>query len=237
MTLVSKAANAEELRKVTVGLAELGDSQQKSKPFRTLAEALAGALADTGAFGAVVERSQMQKILGEQGKSLSATYDESSAPELGKLLGAQLMVLGTYTLPPDAKTVRVNARLVRVEKGSLVSSASVEILCTPAIEQELKPEPPKPPEPKPAGKATTTSPTVVVPPRPPQEPKPEPMVTHQSLVDRIRENPVPVSVAGGLMVLVVIALALRPKRCPNPGCGAKIIKGAEHCDQCGAKLT
>ena len=147
--LVEKASDREELKELTVAVADLADSEKKGKPFSTLSEALTGALADTGAFAKVLERPQMEKVVAEAGKSLSAMFDETTVPELGKLIGAQLAVVGTYTLQPDAGTIQVRVRLVQVETGVVVSSAKAELLASSDLKQALTGQTePKKPEPE-----------------------------------------------------------------------------------------
>ena len=49
-----------------------------------------------------------------------------------------------------------------------------------------------------------------------------------------------VAAAAGLVLLILIvllAVAMRPRRCPNPECRSKVKRGDEFCDQCATKLT
>ena len=79
----------------------------------------------TGTEGvAVVERTQLQAILNELELGHSGKVDPETAAQVGKLLGAEYMVLGTYF--EMMGTLRVDARLVKVETGEIVHAAGVD---------------------------------------------------------------------------------------------------------------
>ncbi len=72
-----------------------------------------------GAGGAkVVERVQLQSVLDELKLGHSAVVDKDTSAKVGKLLGAEYLVLGSYF--SLGGTLRVDARLVRVETGEIV---------------------------------------------------------------------------------------------------------------------
>ncbi|NJN46994.1 MAG: hypothetical protein HC808_11525 [Candidatus Competibacteraceae bacterium] len=83
----------------------------------------------------VVERSQLEKILKEQQLSYSGLFDLSSAQQVGKLLGADGVVLGA--IADQGNSVAVNARLVELGTASVVAATEVEIAKTPMITQGL----------------------------------------------------------------------------------------------------
>jgi TolB-like protein len=66
----------------------------------------------------VVERTQLQALMDELKLGHSAVVDKDTSAKLGKLLGAEYLVLGSYF--SLAGTLRVDARLVRVETGEVV---------------------------------------------------------------------------------------------------------------------
>jgi len=71
----------------------------------------------------VVERAQLDRVLGEQ--HLQATdVDPATAARLGKLLGATLIAVGAYQ--QAAADVRLTARFVQVETGEIVGTAKVD---------------------------------------------------------------------------------------------------------------
>lgn len=84
----------------------------------------------------VVERSQLEKVLKEQQLSYSGLVDLSSAQQIGKLLGAGGIVLGTIT--DEGNAVAVNARLVEVGTADIVAAAEAELAKTPLVAQGLE---------------------------------------------------------------------------------------------------
>ena len=102
-------------------------------------------------FYQIIERDQLQKVLREQRLSLSGAIDESSAAEVGRLLGLDVIIMGTVSYSSvDEKgssllglasssgsnclTRKVNA------KGTLkmVSVETAQIVGTKSAETELK---------------------------------------------------------------------------------------------------
>ncbi len=84
----------------------------------------------------VVERSQLEKVLKEQQLSYSGLVDLSSAQQIGKLLGAGGIVLGTIT--DQGNAVAVNSRLVEVGTADIVAAAEAELAKTPLVAQGLE---------------------------------------------------------------------------------------------------
>ncbi|MFC1839800.1 CsgG/HfaB family protein [Thermodesulfobacteriota bacterium] len=68
----------------------------------------------------VVERMDLEKILNEQSLQLSGMIDENTAVQLGKIKGANYLVLGSIERWLDK--VSITTRLVDVEKGIIVRS-------------------------------------------------------------------------------------------------------------------
>lgn len=66
----------------------------------------------------IVERVQLQAVLDELKLGHSAVVDKDTSSKVGKLLGAEYLVLGSYFALGG--TLRVDARLVRVETGEIV---------------------------------------------------------------------------------------------------------------------
>lgn len=73
----------------------------------------------------LLERDQIQKLLQEQAFSQSIWANPDTAPELGQLLGAQKLVLGSYQLQGDQ--IRVQVRFVDVESGRIDPQLQFEI--------------------------------------------------------------------------------------------------------------
>jgi len=104
-----------------------------------IGSALGSELINTGKFR-VMERTQMEKILQEQGFQQSGSCDGSEcAIQVGKLLSVDHMVLGTISKVGSIYTV--TARLVDVRTGEVIrsvtknSKAEVEAILTDAIPQ------------------------------------------------------------------------------------------------------
>ena len=71
----------------------------------------------------VVERAQVQRIAEEKGFQESDLVDPQGAARVGKLLGAERVVLGTYAADGDA--LLFNVRVVDVGTGVVLSAATV----------------------------------------------------------------------------------------------------------------
>lgn len=65
----------------------------------------------------VIERSQIKQIMKEQSFSQTDLVDPSSAPKLGKLMGAQIVVIGSYQ--KVGQQLQANVRLVDTETGQI----------------------------------------------------------------------------------------------------------------------
>ncbi len=73
----------------------------------------------------VIERQLLYKVLSEQKLGLTGYIDEESAISIGKLLGVDAIVSGTIT---DLGTsLKVNARIIATETGSVFAVAAVKI--------------------------------------------------------------------------------------------------------------
>jgi len=78
--------------------------------------ALAEAFLRSGAL-LPIERSSLEKILAEQELSLSGAVDPGAAAQIGRLAGAQYVLLGSVTVIGDQ--VRLSGRLVDVESAEI----------------------------------------------------------------------------------------------------------------------
>jgi len=72
----------------------------------------------------LVERSNLVDIIKEQKLQLSGVTDSGTAVELGELLNAQYMVLGSYS--KSNGDLRVSARVTDVENGEVVTAEAVQ---------------------------------------------------------------------------------------------------------------
>ena len=73
----------------------------------------------------VIERAKMDVILAEQSFGVSDLVDANSAQELGRLLGIQAFVVGSYTVMD--KNIEISARLVDVGTGKMLAAATAKM--------------------------------------------------------------------------------------------------------------
>lgn len=74
----------------------------------------------------VIERKEIEKVFEELKIQRSGAIDSTSAKEIGKLLGADWIVVGTLTELPN-KQLELNARLVGIESGEIINAAKSQI--------------------------------------------------------------------------------------------------------------
>ncbi|MFH0920880.1 MAG: CsgG/HfaB family protein [Fibrobacterota bacterium] len=113
--------------KTTYGQQRIGDAVK---------DMLTTEIANTGCF-VLVERAQLDKVMREQALGQSGAMDETAAPQVGKLVGAEFVMLGSVTqfgvrtqasegFFGDSKTqiatATVDIKLVSVETGVIVLS-------------------------------------------------------------------------------------------------------------------
>jgi TolB-like protein len=65
----------------------------------------------------VVERAQLQQLIREQSLGQTGAIDLSTAQEMGKLLGAETLLLGSFATDMRGKELRLDARIVETETG------------------------------------------------------------------------------------------------------------------------
>ena len=86
---------------------------------RVLTQRLTSELINIGVFQ-VLERSEMKRLLDEQKFQYSGCVDLNCAVELGKMLGAKYMVVGTIS--KVGRTFTVDSRLIYVESSEAYGS-------------------------------------------------------------------------------------------------------------------
>lgn len=79
-------------------------------------------LAQTGKFR-VIERSQLDKILQEQKLSITGAIDQSTAIEIGKLIGANFIVMGS--IARLGASYEIDARLISTQTGEVLLADSI----------------------------------------------------------------------------------------------------------------
>lgn len=99
--------NAEEVQPLSKGLAEMMITEiGKVQSIR------------------VVERSKLRTIMDELKLSQSGVISEQSSVEVGRMVGAQHLVFGSYMVMPSDK-VRIDMRIVQVETGLTMKAGEV----------------------------------------------------------------------------------------------------------------
>ncbi|MBU2573710.1 MAG: tetratricopeptide repeat protein [Elusimicrobia bacterium] len=74
----------------------------------------------------VVERKELEKVLQELKLGQTGLIDINSTQDIGKMVGAESVIVGTLTEMPDGK-LELNARIVAVGSGTVISAISSEI--------------------------------------------------------------------------------------------------------------
>jgi curli biogenesis system outer membrane secretion channel CsgG len=91
---------------------------------RFIAEELITRIFTTGRFD-VVERNLLQKVLEEQKLGMTGYIDQETAISLGQILGVDAIITGSISdLGPN---IKINARLISTESGSVFAVASVTV--------------------------------------------------------------------------------------------------------------
>jgi curli biogenesis system outer membrane secretion channel CsgG len=110
----------------TLAVMEFADVRQAKEkgeydnPAMIIQEKMISGLVNQGFFR-VIERQQLEKVLAEQKLQLSGMIDNSSAVEIGKMLGADGIMVGSITeygrtIYPKAR-LTVNVRVIEVKTG------------------------------------------------------------------------------------------------------------------------
>lgn len=116
--------------KVTIAVLDLNSKGVPKIVANAVSDIIRAEFVNIGNF-TVVERSQMNAILDEQGLQMTGCTDASCAVQFGKLLSARRIVVGEIT--KIGQSIMITARYVDVQKGSSLFSAkekaaSVEVI-------------------------------------------------------------------------------------------------------------
>lgn len=85
-------------------------------------ESLTSAFAQTGKF-VVIERNQIQQLLTEQTFQQSSYVDEKSSVEIGKILGVDKLIIGSYQV--FSGNISVNSRVVDIKTAVIDSKGAI----------------------------------------------------------------------------------------------------------------
>lgn len=144
-------AAEEKMKMAVLDFKTVGDSNDLGEG---AAEILRTTLLETGQY-TVVERSMLNEALKEQKLGLSGTVDQTTAVGIGKLLGAQIVAVGSVVKLGESYTL--NVRFVDVHTGEVLSGKKltaqsredIPALCNQMVKMLSKREDP-PPQPEPA---------------------------------------------------------------------------------------
>ena len=119
--------NVEKQEAARIAVLPLHDAfHQENKPLGNyLTEKLTNTLYQTGSVR-VIERSQLNEVIEEAHLSLSGGFDDASVQRIGKLLGVDAVVVGSY-VHLGAGFVEVNSRMVNAETGEIIGVGTVNI--------------------------------------------------------------------------------------------------------------
>ena len=121
----------------------INDDGKISKLGRYAAEKLTPYFTRSGQFQ-VLERALIDKVIAEQQFQVSAFVDESTTREIGRLLGAETLISGTISELNDV--FYINAKVVDVYYGKLLTSIDVETDRTDQLVALYSAGLPKPPQ-------------------------------------------------------------------------------------------
>ena len=146
------AAGMTEGNKQKIAVVEFYDLDGKTTELgRYVSEELITRLFTTKKFN-VVERQLLNKVIEEHKLNLSGLVDVTTAKELGKILGVDAICAGTIT--DLGNSVKINARLISTETGSIFAVASTEIQKDEVVRKlmgSVSPTNPKPEKTEPQG--------------------------------------------------------------------------------------
>lgn len=109
-----------------IAIASLGTDEKYREFSELFTETLFTELANARKLQ-LVERSQISKALDELGFQELGLVDTDTASEVGKLVGAKYIFVGTFKPNPAGDEMfTINVRLINVEKGDIISGWSVD---------------------------------------------------------------------------------------------------------------
>jgi len=131
---IDKIKSGESLKKVLAVLDFEGYKFLKGKADLKMSDMLTTSLVKSGRFE-LVERNKIDKVFKEQNLGMSGMVDESSAAEVGKLLGAEYVVFGSITYADRVEEqkfsynlwrtkVTIDVRAVNTTTGKILLSES-----------------------------------------------------------------------------------------------------------------
>lgn len=114
ISLQAKEAISEKTRIAIMDFDTIGVGQSHAELGRAVCENLRTDLIKTGKY-IVIERNALVKLFKEQELQFSGAIDQDTAVKIGKMTGAQMLVLGSVT--KIAETFTINVRFIDIETG------------------------------------------------------------------------------------------------------------------------
>lgn len=112
--------------KITIAIVDFQNTSGNSRLDyleKSLPEMLITNLAKKGIFN-IVERSRLQDAIKEMQLGMTGVVDQSNAVELGKAVGANAILLGSFL--EISGVIRINARLIDVKTSKVLKAESVQ---------------------------------------------------------------------------------------------------------------
>lgn len=125
------AAGLKDAKQVKIGVLEFLDLQGRiSQLGKFIAEDLTTALFEKGKFS-MVERGLLQQVMREHALVQTGIIDLSQAQEIGKMVGADAIIIGS--LSDIGNEIKANSRLIDVREGTVLAVAGASIAKTENI--------------------------------------------------------------------------------------------------------
>ena len=163
---------------------------------QTIPESISTSMAKGGRLE-IVERSRLEEALREMEMSQLGIVDEQTAVELGRAVGANAILVGSFV--SIGGTLRINARLIDVQTSRVIRAENVQGRVGAEI-FDLMDQMALSMEQQMVGEIEEPAPTVVVEPEP--EPGPEPVAPVQPVVVEKKKRG-----GKGLLLIPVIGVA------------------------------
>jgi len=109
-----------------------GDNTTMADMGSIVAEWFVTALVREGRFD-IIERTHLQKIINEQKLGMTGLVEESSAAQVGRVLGVKTIITGSVMTM--ANSIEVNARIIDVESGSIIAAEHVKNDTTAGLQE------------------------------------------------------------------------------------------------------
>jgi len=129
-SIIEKIKQGQSTKNILAVLDFEGNDKLKGKVDLKMSDMLTTSLVKTGRFD-IVERNKIDKVFKEQQLGLSGLVDEMSAAQVGKMIGAEYVVLGAITSATRNDIDKFGYILVKIEVGidvRVVNSTTGKIL-------------------------------------------------------------------------------------------------------------